>query len=109
MKRVSRARKSFTLSEYAKSIRLQLVDALSHLPRDIRDPLGAAAGFERIAAGSIALYSSRQYTVQNRRDSEHVENEIDLPLRDAVAAGPRAVRSDVLVFARNPEHLQIEP
>ena len=63
--------------------RRSTVDALRHRPGDVGDEAGAASGFDGIRARGIALQRSGQHAVQDRGDPEHVENEVDVPVRIA--------------------------
>ena len=59
------------------------------------------------AAGRVALQRAGEHAVQDRRDAKHVEDQVELPVRDAGAARARAVRGDVRGFGRNTERGEV--
>ena len=55
-------------------------------PSDVRDEARAASLLERIGARRVALQRPREHAVQDRGDAEHVEDHVELPVRDARCA-----------------------
>src|SRR5512143_2084953 len=108
MKRATRAARSFTFGEYAKSMSsLPSILRLRHLPRDAGDELRAAALLEGVGRCRVALQRAREHAVEDGGDPEHVEDQVVLPIRDAGAAGAGTVRGHVLVLGRNAERREV--
>src|SRR6266542_5571421 len=108
MKRVTRAARSFTLAECSKSMSsLLVVHLLRHVPRDTRHQACPATLLEGVRAGRVALQRTRMHAMQDRGDAEHIEDQVELPVRDALAAGAPAIRCDVRGFGRNAERREI--
>ena len=86
--------RSFTFAECAKSMSIAPLDAsrcaMSHATS--ATILRAAALLERVRRRRVALQRAREHAVQDRRDAEHVEDQVELPVRDARAAGARGNR-----------------
>src|SRR4029450_969557 len=100
MNRATRVARSFTLGEFSKSMSMHSgILLLRHIPRDVGDSLRATSLFQRVLTGGVALQCAGKHAVQDRSDPEHVEDEIELPMRDLRAACPAAIRGDVLGLA----------
>src|SRR5215211_3616356 len=57
-------------------------------PRDVRDGDRASSRFGRVTARRVPCERARVDAVQNGRDAEHAEDQVELPVRDRIA--PRA-------------------
>src|SRR6266699_3892621 len=96
IKRVSRATRSFTLGECSKSMSMHSGSLLlRHIPGDVGDALRAASLLEGVLARGVAEQRAGEHAVQDRGDPEHVEDEVELPIRNFPAAGAPAIRGDV--------------
>src|SRR5450432_3606164 len=103
MKRERRACKSLTLGEYSKSTELLLVDVLCHAPCHICHGSRTAAHRDGVSTCGIALKCARENAVKDCGDAKHVEDEIELPVRNSGAPGAPAIGRDIFRFAGNAE------
>ena len=60
---------------------------LRHRPRPRRRQRARLPVSTASLARGVALQRAREHAMQDRRDPEHVEDQVELPIRDAVAAG----------------------